>query len=172
MRVLLTGGSACGKSTYAEQLVSALPQPRYYLATMRPYDAESLVKIARHQQMRRDKGFISVERDVDVAAVELKPGATVLLECLCNLTANELFDEQCAVDAAAYERILAALASLEERCDNLVVVTNDVGSGSPDAYNTSTRHYVETLGRLNAAVAARFDEVYELVCGIPLRLKG
>lgn len=35
MIVLVTGGSGCGKSTWAEKLVSALPaKKRVYIATM------------------------------------------------------------------------------------------------------------------------------------------
>jgi adenosylcobinamide kinase/adenosylcobinamide-phosphate guanylyltransferase len=172
MRILVTGGSACGKSTFAETLATQLPQPRYYLATMRPLDDELLVKIARHREMRRAKGFESLERDVDVANVSLAENATVLLECLCNLTANELFDAAGAVDEAACGRILEDIVSLEKRCANLIVVTNDVGSGTTGAYDDSTRFYVETLGKLNATLARRFDVVYELACGIPLLLKG
>ncbi|MDR1185172.1 MAG: bifunctional adenosylcobinamide kinase/adenosylcobinamide-phosphate guanylyltransferase [Coriobacteriales bacterium] len=171
MRVLVTGGSACGKSTFAESLAAQLPQPRYYLATMRPLDDELLAKIARHREMRRTKGFESLEHDVDVANVRIAEKATVLLECLCNLTANELFDATGAIDEAAYGRILDDIASLEKRCANLIVVTNDIGSGTTGAYDDSTRFYVETLGKLNAVLASRFDRVYELVCGIPLLLK-
>ena len=171
MRILITGGSACGKSTFAEALTSRLPQPRCYLATMRPFGEESLEKISRHRVMRQEKGFYTVERYVDIAGAELEDGSTVLLECLCNLTANELFDESGAVDEGAFTRLLEGVISLESRCENLIVVTNDVGSGTTQSYNEQTREYVEVLGRLNAALAARFDVVYELVCGIPLCLK-
>lgn len=176
MNILLTGGSANGKSTYAEKLAAACAPPVYYLATMRPYGEESLAKIARHLAMRAERGFRTVERDVRVASFVPDAGATVLLECLCNLTANELFDNNGTADASAAERILADIAALESRCENLIVVTNDVGSGFagiPAAgYSASTRLYVEILGLLNATLAARFDLVCELVCGIPLLLKG
>ena len=55
--------------------------------------------------------------------------------------------------------------------DNLILVTNDVGSDG-ESYSESTLRYVDALGRLNQAFAAEFDTVYELVCGIPLLLKG
>jgi adenosylcobinamide kinase/adenosylcobinamide-phosphate guanylyltransferase len=122
--------------------------------------------------MRQEKGFETIERDVDVASVTVPPGATVLLECLCNLAANEIFDEEGHIDKAAPKRILAGISLLEERCENLIVVTNDVGSESCEGFDASTRLYVEELGRMNALLAARFDVVYELVCGIPLVLKG
>ena len=172
MRILLTGGSACGKSTFAEALASRLPQPHIYLATMRPYDQESAEKIARHKKMRLERDFCTVERDVDIAGAEFAEGGTVLLECMCNLTANELFDDEGRADAQAYQRILQGILSLEGRSEHLIVVTNDVGSGTTEGYGEQTRLYVETLGRLNAQLAAGFDVVCELVCGIPLCLKG
>ncbi|MCL2827071.1 MAG: bifunctional adenosylcobinamide kinase/adenosylcobinamide-phosphate guanylyltransferase, partial [Eggerthellaceae bacterium] len=73
----------------------------------------------------------------------------------------------------AYERILEGVLALEEHFENLVVVTNDVGSGWPEHfYSEQTLLYIEMLGRLNAVLATRFDAVFELVCGIPLCLKG
>lgn len=170
MRILLTGGSGCGKSTYAERLARALPAPRYYLAAMRPYGAESLAKIARHQAQRADAGFVTIERETEVGGVELPGRGTVLLECLCNLLANEMFDEA-GNERDVYDTILADLLALEQKCDTLIVVTNEVG-GDGEAYDESTARYLQTLGRLNRALAARFDAVAELVCGIPLVLKG
>ena len=58
MIVLVTGGSGCGKSTWAEKLVSALPaEKRVYIATMQVYDEESVQRVARHRAQRADKGL-------------------------------------------------------------------------------------------------------------------
>lgn len=58
MMILITGGSGSGKSAYAEQTVLAQGAARrYYIATMRPWDEECRRRIARHRQMRADKGF-------------------------------------------------------------------------------------------------------------------
>jgi adenosylcobinamide kinase/adenosylcobinamide-phosphate guanylyltransferase len=170
MRILLTGGSGCGKSTFAERLARELPAPRYYLATMRPYEAESRLKIARHQAQRAEMGFMTFERETDVGGVELPGRGTVLLECMCNLLANEMFDDS-GNERDVYDTILADILALEQKCDTLIVVTNEVGSDGGD-YGASTARYIETLGRLNRALANRFDAVAELVCGIPLILKG
>ena len=170
MRILLTGGSGCGKSTFAERLARALPAPRCYIATMRPYDGESRVKIARHQAQRADAGFDTIERETDVGNLEFPARGTVLLECMCNLLANEMFDEA-GGERDVYDKILLDIGKLEQSCDTLIVVTNEVGSDG-GAYDESTVRYIETLGRLNRALAKRFDCVAELVCGIPLVLKG
>jgi adenosylcobinamide kinase/adenosylcobinamide-phosphate guanylyltransferase len=170
MRILLTGGSGCGKSTFAERLARELPAPRYYLATMRPFEAESRAKIARHQQQRADAGFVTIERETQIGGVDLPARGTVLLECMCNLLANEMFDDS-GNERDVYDTIRADILALEQQCDTLIVVTNEVGSDGGD-YGAGTARYIETLGRLNCALANRFDAVVELVCGIPLVLKG
>ena len=63
MLILVMGGSASGKSEYAESLVAASSiHERYYIATMMPYDDECLRRIERHRAMRAQKGFITVDR--------------------------------------------------------------------------------------------------------------
>ena len=170
MRILLTGGSGCGKSTYAERLARELPAPRYYLATMRPYEAESRAKITRHQSQRADAGFVTIERETSVGGIDFPARGTVLLECMCNLLANEMFDDL-GNERDVHDTILADILALEEKCDTLIVVTNDVGSDG-GGYDESTMRYVDLVGRVNRELAERFDCVCELVCGIPLVIKG
>lgn len=170
MLILLTGGSACGKSTYAETLAMHFSLPRYYIATMRTIGEESRKKIVRHQQIRKDKGFQTLECDIDIHSIRLPQHSTALLECMCNLTANEMFDNHGNI-TDVHEKIISGVESLASQCDTLIVVTNDVGSDT-GKYDEGTREYIKTLGRLNIALAERSDCVYELVCGIPLALKG
>jgi adenosylcobinamide kinase/adenosylcobinamide-phosphate guanylyltransferase len=171
VKILLTGGSANGKSSFAETLALTLPAPRYYLAAMRPYGDGAAAKIARHRAMRAGKGFISLERYTDVGGTPVERGSTVLLECMCNLTANEMFRDGSVPDESAYRRVLDGVTRLSSVAGNLIVVTNDVGSDG-GGYDAATTKYADTLGQLNAALAAEFDAVYELVCGIPLKIKG
>ena len=170
MRILLTGGSGCGKSTYAERLARSFSAPRYYIATMRPYDEECLIKIDRHRQQREDGGFITIERQTDVGGIVFPARGTALLECMCNLLANEMFDEN-GNERDVYDKILADVDALAQSCDTLIVVTNEVGGGA-ERHEAGTLRYIEMLGRLNCALAASSDLVAELVCGIPLVAKG
>lgn len=171
MMILLTGGSACGKSSYGEKLAVSGPKPLYYIAAMQPYDNECLRKIARHRELRKGKGFETIERYTGVDTLELpQKGGTALLECLCNLTANEMYIQpDRPVDPV--EQVVAGVKNLMEQTDTLIVITNDVGSDN-ETYSEETRAYIRALGRINARVAAMADEVYELVAGIPLCLKG
>jgi adenosylcobinamide kinase/adenosylcobinamide-phosphate guanylyltransferase len=170
MTVLLTGGSACGKSTYAESLAVRLGGRLWYVAAMRPFGEESQKRIERHRLMRAEKGFSTIERYTDIRGLTLPARGTLLLECLCNLCANEIFDPEGAGENAV-EAILRGIDRLARQCDHLIVVTNDVGADG-GGYSALTMRYVDALGALNARLASRFDRVLELVCGIPLPLKG
>ncbi|MBR6561493.1 MAG: bifunctional adenosylcobinamide kinase/adenosylcobinamide-phosphate guanylyltransferase, partial [Oscillospiraceae bacterium] len=68
-------------------------------------------------------------------------------------------------------RVMAGVEALRRQSDNLVIVTNDVGSDDGD-YPESVKEYICVMGRINASLAAQADAVAELVCGIPIVLKG
>ena len=170
MMILLTGGSGCGKSSYAEKICMKHSAPRYYIAAMKPYGPGGAEKVARHRKMRDGKGFDTFERYTNLPSLQLPERGTALLECICNLTANEMFDEA-GNRSDPCARVLAGVEALRAQCDTLVVVTNDVGSDGED-YGEDTRAYMEAIGAINAVLAAQADVVCELVCGIPLPLKG
>ena len=85
MFTLVIGGAASGKSEYAESLLLGAPGPRYYLATMEPMeDAECRARIEKHRRQRAGKGFVTIERGVDLAGLALPARGDVLLEDLGN----------------------------------------------------------------------------------------
>lgn len=98
MLTLVSGGSASGKSEFAESLVvNSGCENRWYLATMLPYDEECHRRIARHRQMRAKKGFETLEVPYALQQLELNEpmqSGCALLECMSNLVANELFCPQ------------------------------------------------------------------------------
>lgn len=166
MKILLTGGSASGKSAYAEQLAVALPGPRIYLATMIPSGTEGQARIERHRAARANKGFETIERYRDLAGLTLPENNVVLLECIGNIVANEMFGETPARTDVA-ELILEGIVALARQTPQLLVVTNEVGSDGQQ-YDESVRAYIEVIGTINSSLAQEFDSVYEVCCGIPL----
>ncbi|MCM1524952.1 MAG: bifunctional adenosylcobinamide kinase/adenosylcobinamide-phosphate guanylyltransferase [Ruminococcus sp.] len=168
MLTLITGGSKCGKSRLAEKILPSAEGGKYYIAAMQPLGSEAYEAIRRHREMRSGKGFITVEKYTDIHELSLPRGSSALIECMCNLTANEMFS---AGEKDPVEKILFGVGSLCEVCSDLVIVTNQVG-GDGIGYPAETELYIKYLGQLNAAVAKRADCVIEAVYGIPVCLKG
>mgnify|MGYP001624166908 FL=1 len=191
MMELVTGGSGSGKSAYAEETLCSLDSSpdsgqgketgtqqdgqRYYIATMPSWDKETEKKIAKHRAMRAGKGFCTLEWYTDFeerlerADCPGMEGADILVECLSNLTANEMYMEGGAGKNTA-DAVIRGILCLRDRCRNLVVVTNDVFSESAED-SPEMRIYKETLGRINCALAEAADRVTEVVCGIPCTVK-
>ncbi|MEG1943271.1 MAG: bifunctional adenosylcobinamide kinase/adenosylcobinamide-phosphate guanylyltransferase [Angelakisella sp.] len=167
MFTLIIGGAASGKSEYAETLVEHLEGRRVYLATMQPFDEECRERIAKHREMRRSKDFSTIECYTNLAEVCLPEDSNVLLECMSNLVANELYSP----NGKGTEAILCGVHILLARCRNLTIVTNEVFSGGED-YAGDTGEYLRQLALVNRTLAAEADNVMELVAGLANILKG
>lgn len=199
---IVYGGSASGKSSYAESFAMSLQGDGrlLYIATMYPYkwntteiDPETMQRIERHRAMRADKGFDTVECYRHVEHIVAKRQDVLLLECMSNLLANEMYLEQDSDDGGLAEtmsevektgvgmsetlspvskKIVQALIDLSTRVQELVIVTNDVFSdGGSLTYDESTREYVKNLAEINCALARVAETVTEVVCGIPVIVK-
>ena len=187
MMELVTGGSGSGKSAYAESVIcekhrqrcsTVQNAPLYYIADMVPYGKETEKKIEAHRKMRAGKGFETLEwyadlpgRISDPDSPDLK-GSCVLLECVSNLTANEMYEPGSAQNTGKdpVERIIKGVQMLKEQCAHLVVVTNDVFRESvPDS--EEMRAYKENLAAVNRVLAKMADRVTEVVFGAPVRIK-
>lgn len=194
MITLVTGGSGSGKSAYAESLLSSCEGIRYYIATMQIYDAEGEKKVERHRKLRAGKGFLTIESPMNVGKIrfacageaeqaQYRQGAerkvqgssgkkSALLECMSNLTANEMFTKDgMKSEEEVVEKIVSEIQTISKKLDNLVIVTNNVFEDGV-IYDAGTMEYLRALGRINAALARLADRVAEVVVGIPVELKG
>lgn len=192
MIAFVFGGSGSGKSAFAESLCMEYGSTRkFYIATMQVYGEEGRRKVERHRQLRAGKGFVTIEQPRNVGEIEFSddqaisggqpmpdvktfgriPG-TALLECLSNLTANEMFldDGTMVPETQVSHKIVQDLKMLTNSVENLVVVGSNVAQDGVE-YDESTRAYIRAMGRVHAALAEMADSVYEVVAGIPLSLK-
>ena len=157
MTVYLEGGSACGKSRLGEEWAVFL-----HRGSPGPL-GESLRRIARHRAARAGKGFETVERPWGLSALDLLPRATVLLEDLGNLAANELYSPGGGGEAA----LLSGLERLFDRAENLVIIGNAVFGEGP-GLDGEMGAYLQALSAAQSLCAARCGIAAEVVCGIPL----
>ena len=173
MLILVTGGAASGKSVHAERLLcEAAPRgERLYVAAMQPFGEAAQRRIARHRELRKGKGFETAERYTGLAQfIPPRRFEGILLECLSNLLANEMFSPDGAGEAAA-GAVMDGVSALEAHFGTLVAVTNEIFSDGV-AYPEETARYIRALAEVNRALAGRAYAVYESVCGILCQIKG
>lgn len=182
MMVLILGGSGSGKSAYAEETASLLAQTdgmdggmkKYYLATMQVFDGEGRRKVERHRALRSGKGFQTIEQPTGIAGALEKMeagGRTVLLECISNLAANEMFTEEgIRTEEQVAQAVVRDIKLLKEQTTHLIVVSNNVFEDGI-AYDGTTMAYIRALGEVNRQLAALADRAAEVVAGIPLMIK-
>ena len=162
------GGSASGKSEYAENLLLNIQKgrPAYYIATMKAFGAEGEERIKKHRKLREDKNFITVEVPKDLDGLELSGRHVVaILEDVSNLAANMFFE-----DESNAEDIAKQIFALNDKCDELVVVGNNIFEDGCD-YDEQTIKYIEAVAKVNALISEKAVSVEEIVCSLVVKVK-
>lgn len=196
MIYIITGVSGSGKSEYAENLAVELAAgaPLYYVATMEPYGQEGQARIRRHHALRAGKGFQTIECYRNITKIIGEIGedrfgsGTILLECMSNLLANELFGNQCnelvtekiplseedfpvqIENRSLTDRLLSEMSYISRQCRHLIIVTNEVFADGAE-YAPETQEYIRQLGRLNRELVHMADEAVEVVYTIPVKIR-
>jgi adenosylcobinamide kinase / adenosylcobinamide-phosphate guanylyltransferase len=163
---LVLGGARSGKSRHAEALLTALPQPWFYIATGEPRDNEMAARIAEHRA-RRGAQWQTIEapRDLAAALAAVPAGAAVLIDCLTLWLSNVMLaGADVEAEAGRFEHALVG------RTGAVVLVANEVGLGIVPE-NALARRFRDAAGRLNQRLASVADRVVLLVAGIPVKVK-
>jgi adenosylcobinamide kinase/adenosylcobinamide-phosphate guanylyltransferase len=171
------GGARSGKSTFAQQLAQKSGNAVLYLATARVNDEEMARRVAAHQASRpAEWDTLEASRDLcDALNATPKRYEVILLDCVTLLLggAFHLLDEKAGEEAFTREseKILADLMqAIESRPEPWIIVSNEVGMGIvPDTL--MGRVFRDIQGRAYQQLAAKADEVYFFVAGIPLKIK-
>lgn len=201
MFYIVTGGSASGKSEYAESLaISIEVSQRFYIATMKPWDEEGRRRIQKHRAMRAGKGFETLEI-YGRCRVQME---TDDQEDFCENIAEEHWTANSKnSDSAGLSKVSGDSAVLLECLSNLTanvfydpiyadkdlaqMITEDILDlkkrvkdfimvtneifSDGIIYDPETTRYMQILGQVNQNLAREADRVVEVVYGIPVEIK-
>lgn len=163
---IVYGGSASGKSSYAESFALSLQGDGrlLYIATMYPYkwntteiDPETMQRIERHRAMRADKGFDTVECYRHVEHIVAKRQDVLLLECMSNLLANEMYLEPDAeavgiAGKAEVNTETVGMAGKAEVDTETAGTDTNAGSGMSETLSPVSKKIVQALVDLSTRV--------------------
>ena len=174
---LIYGGSRSGKSAFAEKLVMELDsEKKYYLATMKVFGDEGFKRVQRHKELRAGKGFDTFEKETldgfpSIKELVKEKNSTILIECISNLVANEMFRNDGIVHPEkVVGKIRSDFVEIKNCTEYFVIVSNNVFEDGIE-YDDTTKKYMKALGDINIYFASIADRITEVVCGIPVEIK-
>jgi len=165
--ILITGGQRSGKSVVAETMALRLSDCPVYVATAHVYDEDFARRVAVHKARRGDK-WTTIEEERYLSRHDVT-GRVVLVDC-CTLWMTNFWGEG-VDDAEAVEQLEAEFDKLTSQEATFIFVTNETGLGGVSG-NDVQRRFADMLGLFNQYVAAKADDVYLVVAGIPVKIKG
>jgi adenosylcobinamide kinase/adenosylcobinamide-phosphate guanylyltransferase len=179
----ITGGARSGKSSFAESLLRGKDNV-LYIATALPFDSEMEERIKIHKK-ERNSHWKTIEAYRDLGRVirdETPDRGHILLDCLTIMVSNLMVINNINWEKAGTETVSETEKMIEAEVRMLIegalnfkgeslVVSNEIGMGVVPPTPLG-RHFRDMAGRANQYVASIADEVYLLVSGIPLKIKG
>ena len=169
MKIFISGGCKNGKSFYAQHLVKAqhLANAReqgslYYIATMKPVDAEDDERILKHRREREDWGFCTIEQPVDIEKIldSCCHNGSFLLDSLTALLANEMFLSDGRINEHTVQKITDGLLQITGKVNNIVIVSDYIYSDA-FLYDSLTEKYRKSLAEIDHVAAESCDVVLE-----------
>jgi adenosylcobinamide kinase/adenosylcobinamide-phosphate guanylyltransferase len=174
---------------------NGLPRQATFIATAQPWDAEMQQRIARHQADRavRVPGMATLEEPLALANAIARlsaPHHLLVVDCLTLWLTNLLMpadtgdngvqrsspgleennNTKGASTLDGIQLFAPFIASLQAAPGPVVLVGNEIGLGVIPM-GAQVRHFVDTLGQLNQAVAANSQRVVLMVAGLPVCIK-
>jgi adenosylcobinamide kinase/adenosylcobinamide-phosphate guanylyltransferase len=167
--VLVLGGARSGKTAFAEQLAIRSGSRPAYLATAEALDAEMRDRVESHKAGRAAR-FTTIEEPLALPAALVRASAShdvILVDCLTLWITNMLGANKDV--AAAVEELATMLTDVTTA--RVILVSNEVGLGIvPD--NPLARSFRDLAGAAHQRLAEICDDVYFIVAGLPMVLKG
>ena len=167
--VLVLGGARSGKTGFAERLALHGGVKPAYLATAEALDGEMRDRVASHKAVRGER-FATIEEPLklpDALIRASKDHDVILVDCLTLWITNLLLANEDV--SSAVSELGATLIQLKRA--KVILVSNEVGLGIvPD--NAMARTFRDLAGAAHQRLAEICDDVYFVVAGLPMPLKG
>ncbi len=170
--ILVAGGCRSGKSAYAQKILESLAPVRIYAATAEIRDPDMARRVAAHQA-GRGEGWRTVETPLGrlpLLPSPLPKHCGVLFDCLSVWTAGRMESGPDDEDAVMAD-VRACLKFLYDLPCPVVIVATETGLGVIPADRTS-RRFRDFSGLAAQEAARTAHDVYFMLCGLPLCLKG
>lgn len=171
--VFVTGGARSGKSDFAIELAGKSGGWPAYVATATAGDPEMAERIAKHKK-ERGSSWTTIEEPLDlrrVLAAMTRGENAVVLDCLTLWLTNIMMQDEEDFELMADIMSRELAKKLRELGGTVVIVSNEVGMGIvPD--NKLGRRFRDMAGKVNNLFARTSDEVYMVVSGLPVKIKG
>lgn len=182
--ILVTGGARSGKSSFAEAVLSGKDRV-LYVATAIAFDEEMKERIALHKAQRPDS-WETLEAYDQLEDKIIQSGKNydgILLDCITVMLTNLMFNHKkfdenhlskefwMELESQVMTEMKRLIHQIREISETTVFVTNEIGSGLVPETALS-RAFRDMAGRINQMMAKESDEVYLVVAGIPMKIKG
>ncbi|MDC9823166.1 bifunctional adenosylcobinamide kinase/adenosylcobinamide-phosphate guanylyltransferase [Devosia sp. ZB163] len=167
--VLVLGGARSGKTGLSERIAMRAGKRPAYLATAEALDDEMAERVRLHRQ-QRGPGFATIEEPLQLSAALLTAARqhdAILVDCLTLWITNMIVANRNV--AGAVDELIATLGQITD--SKVILVSNEVGLGIvPD--NAMARMFRDLAGSAHQRIAEICDDVYFVVAGLPMVLKG
>ncbi len=182
--VFIVGGARSGKSSFAEKICKDSSENVCYIATSKITDDDMADRVAKHRA-QRPSSWQTIEKYNDFSSLIIEDAfmncSVFLLDCITIMITNIMFDQNvdfdtCSsqtldvVESTVFSEIKNLLDIMRENNKKLVLVSNEVGLGIVPSYRLGSI-FRDISGRVNQFLAGEADEVYNIICGLPQKLK-
>lgn len=175
---LILGGARSGKSSHAIKLAEESRKSVTFIATAQALDDEMSARIHKHRA-ERPASWETLEIPLGIASSVSKiKSEMVILDCvtlwitnlMMRFVEDDLVDEVSFLQSAQTETE-ALLTAIRKTEHDWLIVSNEVGLSLVPPYQMG-RVFRDALGWVNQRIAKEADNVFLMVAGIPMKVKG
>jgi len=168
--IFVTGGAKSGKSSFALSEAAKHEGKKAFIATAEALDEEMKNRIEKHK-VKRGEGWDTYEEPLQIAEMIAKLAgrySVIVLDCLTLWLSNAIHSN---IDVEHEMENFLTILQHKKKDSHIYIVSNEVGTGIVPG-NKLAREFRDLAGTMNQKVAGASDEVFMVVAGISVKIKG